>query len=326
MESVYPKDNFTSSFKLMIMKVTLLLFFILITMDVGAQKNVLIKNGNATLNTTIYAGDKRETVILLHGGPGVPDDMIEVVNVLKDKYRVVNFEQRGVGLSKCNKCNFTMADYHSDINTIAKYLNIKEFHLFGHSWGGLYAQIYAAEEPENIKSLFLCSPGPGTNKTWKKSQKEVLDFNKKITSTGEWISMGWNSILGKMGSDKAYGKLFKQALKNYHKNYIEITIEEAFLNKIHAKPINKTLKEIINYKPLTTFTNPDFPIIITYGDNDIYGASKKELIKRYPTSDVEVVENCGHMPWKHNPEAFELILNKFYTSQVQETTTNSQYK
>jgi proline iminopeptidase len=280
-------------------------------MNVTAQNTELVYNGNTKLNIKIYSNDKTKTIILLHGGPGIPDDMIEVVNVLKEKYKIITFDQRGVGLSKCQKCNFTMNDYISDIDTITKKLNIEKFHLFGHSWGGLYAQIYAKERPEKIKSLFLCSPSSGVNKIWKKTEKEVMKFNKKYTSKCEWIRMGLNSLLGMLGSDKAYRKLFKQVLKNYHKDYGDIEVKDNLLDKIHSKPINKTRKEIIKYKPLSKF-EPSFPIIVTYGDNDIYGESVKELIERFPTAKVEIINNCGHIPWKHNPAEFNRILKKYY--------------
>jgi len=281
-------------------------------MNTKTQKIERIKNGNVILNVTLYSGEKTETVILLHGGPGVPDDMVEVANTLKDKYQVITFEQRGVGQSKCGKCNFIINDYISDIDAIAKFNNLKSFHLFGHSWGGLYAQIYAEERPGKIKSLFLCSPSSGTNKTWKRTEKEVMNFNKKSTSNGEWVKMGWYSLLGKLGSSKAYRKLFKQVLINYHKNYTDVKIDNVFWNKIYAEPINKTRKEIIKYKALTKFENPKYPILITYGDNDIYGESKNEVVNRFPTSKLVTINNCGHIPWKHNPGKFRDILKGYY--------------
>ncbi len=51
-----------------------------------------------------------------------------------------------------------------------------------------------------------------------------MQSNKRIASSGEWMSMGWNSLLGMLGSDKAYRKVFKQVLVNYHKNYSTVTI------------------------------------------------------------------------------------------------------
>ncbi len=295
------------------MKAVVVILTIFGSMNLIVQNTEFIKNGETTLNLKIYSNENPETVILLHGGPGVPDDMLEVVEQLKDRYRVITFEQRGVGLSECNGCGYKMEDYISDIDAISEYLKIDSFHLFGHSWGGLYAQIYAEARPEKIKSLFLCSPSSGTNETWKKTEKEVMQFNKKNASNKEWAIMGWSSLLGMFGSDKAYQKMFKLVLKNYHKNYSEVKIEDTFFKKIHSEPVNKTRKEIVKYKFLTEFNKPDYPIMISYGENDIYGESRNELLKRFPTARVETIEKCGHIAWKHNPSEFNKLLNEFYT-------------
>lgn len=294
------------------MNATIVILTILGSMNLTAQNTELIKNGETTLNLKIYSNENPETVVLLHGGPGVPDDMLEVVEQLKDRYRVITFEQRGVGLSVCNDCGYRMEDYISDIDAISDYLKMDSLHLFGHSWGGLYAQIYAEARPEKITSLFLCSPSSGTNETWKKTEKEVMQFNKENATKMEWAKMGWNSLLGMFGSDKAYQKMFKLVIKNYHKNYIEAEFEDPFLETIHSDPVNKTRKELIKYKFLSEFRSPDFPIMISYGEDDIYGESKNELLKRFPTAKVETIENCGHIAWKHNPTGFNKLLKEFY--------------
>ena len=54
--------------------------------------NIVIENG--VLNATIYPLDNAETIILLHGGPGVPNEMVEVAKLLNKKYEVIYFEQR----------------------------------------------------------------------------------------------------------------------------------------------------------------------------------------------------------------------------------------
>lgn len=285
-------------------------------MNLVAYNTKVIKNGEAKLSLKIYSNDNPETIILLHGGPGVPDDMLEIVNQLMRKYQVITFEQRGVGLSECKRCEFKMEDYISDLDAICNSLKLDSFHLFGHSWGGLYAQIYAESRPNKIKSLFLCSPSSGTNKNWKKTEKEVMQFNKDNSSDKEWLKMGWNSLLGMFGNDKAYRKIFKQVLKNYHKDYLEVEITDEFLNKIFSRPINKTRKEIIKYKFLKEFNTTTYPILITYGESDIYGKSKNDLIKRFITAKIEVIEKCGHIPWKHNPKEFSKILTTFYLERL----------
>lgn len=298
--------------QMMITKHLFLLVALIPNVGFGQSTNLQIQNGNAQLSTILYPKPKAETVILLHGGPGVPDSIEQVASQLNAKYQVIYFEQRNTGNSKCTDCSYTMNDYISDIDSIAHYFHLDDFHLFGHSWGGLYAQIYAEQQPSRVKSLFLCSPSSGTNETWKETEKEVLQFNKNNTSTGEWLKMGWQSLLGKLGNDKAYQKLFKQVYKNYHKGFLEPSDNEKELTGIHSEPINKTRKEIIDFPPLKIMKDSLFPICITYGEKDIYGESRNHVIERYPSAKVFEIENSGHIPWLHTPAEFSAILNEFY--------------
>ncbi len=97
-------------------------------------------------------------MILLHGGPGVPDEMTEVRETLSRKYQVITFDQRGTGKGDHRNCTYTMADYLQDINNLAGFFKLTAFHLFGHSWGGLYAQLYADENPGEDTEPFPVQP------------------------------------------------------------------------------------------------------------------------------------------------------------------------
>ncbi|KAA3624296.1 MAG: alpha/beta fold hydrolase [Bacteroidetes bacterium] len=190
---------------------------------------------------------------------------------------------------------------------------MEKFHLLGHSWGGVYAQVYAQKHPEKIQSLFLCSPGSGTGDAWKKTEKEVMQFNKSVTTRGEWCKMGWNSLMGALGSNKAYQSLFTQVVNNYHEGHQVAMAEQATdFSKITSEPINKTRKNILKYPELEKMQNPGFPILITFGSNDIYGKSKQLTVERYPDATTVIVPSSGHMPWLHNPGFFKEVISGFY--------------
>lgn len=276
------------------------------------SEKYLIYNGKVSLNTTVYPLENAETIMLLHGGPGVPDPMLEVARELNKKFQVITFEQRGTGNSVCPTKAYKLEDYSSDIDAIADYFQVDRFHLFGHSWGGLYAQVYAQEKPARIKSLFLCSPGSGTNQTWKATEQEVMAANKKLASNWEWMNMGWYSLWGMFGADRAYRKLFKLVLQNYHKGYVRIAVREEQLNAIKAEPINQTRKQILSCRALQPFRDPPFAVAITYGDGDIYGESKQAVIDRFPTGRLFEIDKSGHIPWLHNPQRFMQVLDSFY--------------
>lgn len=276
-------------------------------------ETLTLQSGNARLAVKIYTRPGVETVILLHGGPGVPDEMTEVRECLASHMQVITFDQRGTGSDRCRKCTFSLAEYINDINTIAAFFRLDKFHLFGHSWGGLYAQVYAAEFPGRIASLFLCSPASGTGRAiWSLTEKEVYQYNRIRSTTGEWIMMGLNSMLGLLGSSYAYRNLYRQVIINYHKGFNVPPPEPEKLARISSRAGNKTRRAIRQYPPLVPFGETPYPVIITYGQYDAYGASKNHVLSRFPGASTVIIPDCGHTPWKHNLIEFQKILQDFY--------------
>lgn len=276
------------------------------------METLTIGNKDTQLFVTAYPHKGQETVLLLHGGPGVPDDLTKVAQSLAGHFQIIGFHQRGTGLSLCRNSDYSVEAYMSDIDCIAQYFQLRKFHLFGHSWGGLYAQIFAECHPARILSLFLCSPSSGTGWQWQETESEVMKFNQSKCSFFEFLYMGLNSMLGMAGSDKAYQRLFKQVIKNYNKGFT-VTDHLTFdLQHVKALPVNATRKELLKYPLLQNIVHPSFPVTITYGDQDIYGASKNYVRERFPSGEMITIKNCGHLPWLHNMAAFESVLRRHY--------------
>jgi proline iminopeptidase len=252
-------------------------------------------------------------VILLHGGPGVPDEMTEVAEWFHShSMQVINFDQRGIGLSENDNCDFGMEAYIADINRISSFFGIDHFHLFGHSWGGLYAQLYASSYPEKLLSLFLCSPASGTGHLWKMTEREIFRYNWKRSTMTEWIGMAFNTGLGLLGNKKAYRNLFRQIIINYHKGYHVDPPDEQKLARISAKAGVNTRNAIKRAVPVDGLGKTNFPVIITYGEFDAYGVSRNYVLNRFPNAQKTIIPASGHTPWKHNFPAFKNVLADFY--------------
>jgi proline iminopeptidase len=277
-------------------------------------QSLKIRSGNAVLEVRRYEKPASETIILLHGGPGMPDEMTEIREFLQEKMQVITFDQRGTGLKNIKGCTFTIKDYLDDIDRIADYFQLKSFHLLGHSWGGLYAQIYATERPERIISLFLCSPVAGTGKVWSIAEREVFQYNRKRSTGLEWMMMGVNTMLGFLGSRSAYRRLFKQIIINYHKGYNVPPTDPEKLAKINARAGIKTRQAIKQYPPLNIVGDTIYPVMITYGQYDAYDKSKEYVLLRYPNAKTMIIPDSGHTPWKHSWPVFKHILSDFFLS------------
>jgi proline iminopeptidase len=273
----------------------------------------LVEGKGVSLFTVLYPKDNSETIILLHGGPGVPMDFHQIVEALSKKYQVIVFDQRGTGRSPMTNTDHSMEAYVQDMNSIAEHYKLTNFHVFGHSWGGLYAQIYAEKYPDKVLSLFLSSPASGTGEHWDQTESEVMEFNKSKTTVWQWLKMGINSVRGMLGSDGAYQSLFKQVINNYNKDFdTKFVAIDSMVEQVRALPVNETRKYILEYPLLTSPANYRFPILVQYGEKDIYGDSKQHVVGRFPQAQFVTIEQAGHLAWLNNANKFQNVLEKFY--------------
>jgi proline iminopeptidase len=85
----------------------------------------------------------RKPVVFLHGGPGGGSDPKQRRFFHPEKYRIVNFDQRGCGKSTPYaflEANTTW-DLVADIEKLREHLGIERWQVFGGSWGSTLASI-----------------------------------------------------------------------------------------------------------------------------------------------------------------------------------------
>jgi len=96
-------------------------------------------------------------VVFLHGGPGGGSDAKQRRHFHPEKYRIVNFDQRGCGQSTpyASLEGNTTWDLVGDIEKIREHLRIERWQVFGGSWGSTLALAYAETHPGRVTELVL---------------------------------------------------------------------------------------------------------------------------------------------------------------------------
>lgn len=96
-------------------------------------------------------------VIFLHGGPcsGTKPDHRRFFN--PKYYQIILFDQRGCGLSLPfgELEHNTTHDLIADMERIREQLNIKQWLVFGGSWGGALALLYAQQHAQYVSGLII---------------------------------------------------------------------------------------------------------------------------------------------------------------------------
>lgn len=282
-------------------------------------EKVKVASRNAVLNVKVFNKDAAESCILLHGGPGSPDYLEHAALLFPKRLRVICFDQRGVGDSECINGKYEFSDYINDIDSITNYFNLEKFHLFGHSWGAVLAQVFFKKKRDKVKSLFLCNPAPGTGKYWRNMlflEIKYIAKKVKLQDAIEYISFVLPKF-SKKGKQKAMERFYCTTWRYYFKpGDIVPEIDPKWIKGISAEATLKTLKTILKAKSsfLDDIDAGNIPVAILTGEDDFVATCIASTQKRFPGAKNYFLTYAGHVPWLQNEKEFKEAIENFYIS------------
>ncbi|MGE3712435.1 MAG: alpha/beta fold hydrolase [Hyphomicrobiaceae bacterium] len=96
-----------------------------------------------------------EAVMLISGLSGRADFWNPVRPRLARRYRVITFDQRGLGSSERSAAPCTIGLMASDVLAVLDHFGVDRAHIVGHSTGGTVAQTLAIDHPSRVGRLVL---------------------------------------------------------------------------------------------------------------------------------------------------------------------------
>ena len=97
-----------------------------------------------------------EPLVWLHGAGGLRRSKAQ--DLLAAQYRVILFEVPGFGQSPVNERSQSIPDIARTMALAADALDLGQYNLLGHSFGGRVAIWWAVQQPERLKALVLAAP------------------------------------------------------------------------------------------------------------------------------------------------------------------------
>ncbi len=214
----------------------------------------------------------------------------------------------GFGKTDKPKENYSIDYYASFVLDFIKKLNLSNIILVGHCLGGGIALQSAFIENEKIKKLILIgSPC----------------FSKKINLYLRLLTI---PFLGEILSIPL-GKIFSDRILNmniFHKNSLPADFyqlnHENIMMSDSQRVILSTIRESMNFsgvKPsllnrLNAIVELSIPMLIIWGQEDkiVPVLQAKVAKEKYPTAELHILKNCGHMPHVEYPDKVnELVAN-----------------
>lgn len=223
---------------------------------------------------------KGKEILLFHGWGGNSNSLYPIAFSLSRDYKTILLDFPGFGKSDTPKKPFDGEDYKNVILKFIDALNLKDYTIIGHSFGGRIGIRVAKERGDELKGLILIdSAGIRDKKSFKQNFTEkTFKFLKKVVNKF-FIGDRREKILNKLR--KIFGS----------KDYKSL---DGIMRDTLVKIVNEDLLPII--KEIKTKT------LIIWGEKDKelplrHGFIMNENIKN---SKLVIIKNGGHFPYLDN--------------------------
>jgi 3-oxoadipate enol-lactonase len=219
-----------------------------------------------------------------------------IVPALAERYRVLWFDNRGIGDSDKPEGPYTAKLMAADALQVLDEAGIERAHVLGASLGGMIAQEVAVLAPARVDKLVLCCTTPGGPATVPMPEVTVRLFTEAPTLAPE------------------------VALRRFVENALAADASAELIQELYdlrvANPPDPAGWQAQAAAGLG-FTGVegtiDAPTLIVTGteDNVVDPQNADVLAERIPGAEVQRIENAGHLFFWEQPDAFVRIISEF---------------
>jgi proline iminopeptidase len=121
-------------------------------------KEGYVEAGNGVKLFYRLLGSGPDTLIMIHGGPGLTMDyFLDDLAPLAAHHTLLFYDQRGTGRSTLvsDSMSLDAQRFVEDVEAIRKHFGIGRLTLLGHSWGSAVVALYAMSYPEYLRRIII---------------------------------------------------------------------------------------------------------------------------------------------------------------------------
>ena len=215
-----------------------------------------------------------------------------MIPTLAAHYRVIAFDNRGVGQTSLPNEPFSIRHMAEDTAGLLDGLGLSHVHVAGHSMGGQIAQELVLARPELVQTLTLLSSCARIDERGKAVIESWGELPRLVDAeTGLRLSFPW------IYTNRFYAK----------PGLIERAIDEVFSNPFPPSPegIYRQSRAITGFDATTRLDQIKCPTLVVVGSEDILSGIpfSEQLAQIIPGAELIVLEKCAHGLLTESPEA-----------------------
>lgn len=237
-------------------------------------------------------------VVLIHGLAGDLSAWAAQVASLRQRHRVIAFDNRGAGRSTQVDEPISTADLAHDTIGLMEHLGIAQAHIVGRSMGGAVAQIIALERPDLVASLVLCASFAKLDPL---GIRVLTNMRQVLEWRGNWGDHARHSIQNFVGF-AFYNRESAQIARIEALIGGETRLPACYIRQNHA---------CIEHDTLDRLSAITCPTLIMGGGNDpICSPTCTEWMSRgIPGAQTVMFDGCSHFFLMEEPQRFMSTLD-----------------
>ena len=240
-------------------------------------------------------------LVLLHGVGSAAASFRYQLDELSARYRVVAWDAPGYGASTPLAPQHPVAsDYAAALDAWLGALDIARCHLLGHSLGTLIAARFAAEQPERVVSLTLCSIARGHGRLPPSERQRLLA--QRLDDVAE---LGPHGMAAKRGP-RLLGPDATEAMRR-------VVVET--MARIHPDGYAQAARMLSTGDIIADLARlpAGLPIQVIVGEADVITppADCREIATACGVASMHVIPGAGHALYLEKPREFDRLLAEF---------------
>jgi pimeloyl-ACP methyl ester carboxylesterase len=248
-----------------------------------------VKVGDVNMYYEIHG--EGEPLLLIAGHSGTTALLGPTSPILSREYKVIAFDNRGIGYSEAPESPFSAKVMADDAAGLMDALGIDSAHVMGISMGGMIAQELVLNYPEKVVSLILECTSPGG------SEASLPDETAAIA--GQLAAMSQED-LAKVVAALLYTPEFMES----NPQALEETIGWLMEKPIPPSIRTRQTEVIIAHDTYERLPQIKAPTLVLGGEKDflIPAEYQKLLASRIPNAELVMWEDLGHGFFLQKPE------------------------
>jgi len=264
----------------------------------------------------IVGNGSEPPLLVQHGGPGIDHIYLISLQALAFERPVIFYDQLGCGLSSRpdDPALWTMERAVEEAKFVRDSLGLKEFHLYGSSYGTLLASSFAIAHPEGIISLTLSSPFLDLPYYSKHAVPAI-----KATLPPEVVKIIDDFELYGRGSPDEYNRASMVYLESYYclahpfpppMEHIMDNFNPQIMSTMWGGDLNVT-GNLKNFDVTKELGNLRMPVFMHCGRHDFSRPEELEYYHSFvPSAHTHIFENSAHLAMIDAPLEYMQVMRK----------------